>query len=69
MPRYTIPEHPGRFHVEQHYSGRHYLVMNDKTGKNQVCFPVAGKAEADEWCRRLNAGEHNGTISVPALER
>ena len=69
MPRFTIPGNLGRFHVERHYTGKHFLVMNDKTGKGAVCMPVAGKANADELCRRLNEGDHNGTVSVPALKR
>ena len=69
MPRYTIPEHPDRFRVERHFSRAHYFILNDKTGKNEVCIPVASKADAEEFCRRLNAGEHDGSVSVPALKR
>ena len=69
MPRFTIPEHAGRFRIERHYSGAHYLVLNDKTGKNEVCIPVASKSDADDLCQRLNAGDHNGAVSVPALNR
>ena len=43
--------------------------MNDKTGKNEVCIPVAGKSEAEDLCQRLNAGTHDGTVSVPAPKR
>ena len=69
MPRYTIPRHPGRFHIERHYSGAHYLVLNDKTGKGEVCIPVASKSDAEALCQRLNAGDHDGTVSVPAPGR
>jgi hypothetical protein len=68
MPRYTIPAHPGRFSFGQHYSGKHYLVTNDKSGKNEVIIPVRTKSEAEELCRRLNAGEHDGVVSSPDIK-
>ncbi len=68
MPRFTIPEHPGRFTFAKHWKGPHYLVMNDKTGKNRLIIPVATFNAAQELCRRLNAGEHQGTVSVPDVK-
>jgi len=38
------------------------MVINDKTGKNEVIIPVRDRNQADELCRRLNAGEHNGRV-------
>jgi hypothetical protein len=67
MPHYTIPEHPGHFRVVPHYSGQHYLVSNDKTGKNQLIISVGTKDAADQLSQRLNAGRHNGTVSTPSL--
>jgi hypothetical protein len=69
VPRFTIPTHPGKFSFGLHHTRRHYLVMNDKTGKNQVIIPVANRDAAEELCRRLNAGEHSGAVSVPGLKR
>ena len=67
MPRYTIPQHPGKFHVERHYSGGHYLVLN-KGGRGGITIPVRDKASAEALCEKLNKGEHNGTVSVPSLK-
>ena len=61
MATYTIPKNAGRFRIE--WGGRgNYRVMNDKTGKNQVIIPVYDRAKAEELCRRLNEGDHNGQV-------
>jgi hypothetical protein len=67
MPKHAIPEHAGRFTVSKHWHG-HYLVMNDKTGKNQVNIAIEGREAALELCRRLNEGDHQGVITVPGLK-
>ena len=68
MARFTIPEHAGRFSFSKHSMG-HYLVMNDKTGKNAIIIPIATEAAARELCRKLNEKDHQGVVSVPALKR
>jgi hypothetical protein len=67
MPKIVIPKHPGRFTVTKHWHG-HYLVRNDKTGKNEVNVPIKDLDAAKELCRRLNEGDHQGVISVPGLK-
>lgn len=65
MSTVTIPKNAGTFRIE--WGGRGNLrVMNDKTGKNQVIIAVDSQSQAEELCRRLNAGEHNGQVSVPS---
>jgi len=63
MPKYTIPENAGRFRVETAMAGN-YMVINDKTGKNQVIIPCRDRVQADEVCERLNKGDHRGEIWV-----
>lgn len=64
MAKVTIPKHAGQFHVSI-ASARNYLVTNDRTGKNEVTIPCINRAQAEELCRRLNAGEHDGEVNVP----
>jgi hypothetical protein len=61
MGRITIPENPGVFRVVTSYAGTP-LVMNDKTAKKQVLIPCKTTKQAEELCRRLNAGEHDGQV-------
>jgi hypothetical protein len=42
--------------------GRYALVINDKTGKNQVAIPCRFVEVAEELCKRLNEGEHDGEV-------
>jgi hypothetical protein len=60
----TIPENAGQFRVSTAKVGN-YIVFNDRTGKNQVIIPCQDHDQAEELCRRLNAGEHNGQVLVP----
>lgn len=64
MATITIPENAGQFRVQTARAGN-LIVTNDRTGKKQVIIPVRSRAQADELCARLNAGEHNGQVSVP----
>jgi hypothetical protein len=64
VPKKTLPKNPGRFRVSTAKAGN-YIVLNDRTGKNQVIIPCRNREQAEEMCRRLNAGEHNGEIDVP----
>ncbi len=64
MPRITLPENPGRFRVST-AKARNWIVLNDRTGKNQVIIPCLDREQAEELCRRLNAGEHDGQVYVP----
>jgi len=64
MPRQTIPKNAGLFRVSTSKSGN-YIVLNNMTGKNQVIIPCRDREQAEELCRRLNAGEHNGEVFVP----
>jgi hypothetical protein len=52
MPRKTIPQSAGRFRVSIAKAGN-YIVLNDRSGKNQVIIPCRERAQADELCRRL----------------
>ena len=64
MATKTIPANAGQFRVETARAGN-LIVINDRTGKNRVIIPVRSQAQADELCVRLNAGDHNGQVSVP----
>jgi hypothetical protein len=64
MPRKTIPKNPGTFRVTTAKAGN-YLVLNDRTGKHRVRIPCRDRDQAEELCRRLNAGDHNGEVFVP----
>ena len=61
MARHLIPDHPGQFRVKIARAGN-YIVLNDKTGKNQVIIPCCNKSHAEKICARLNRGDHKGEI-------
>lgn len=42
-----------------------YIVINDRTGKNQVIIPCETRGDAEELCDRLNRGDHNGQVHTP----
>ena len=63
MPRYTLPKKPGRFRVLTSKGGTP-LVINDKTGKNQIAIPCKTYEQAEQLCRRLNEGKHDGEVWV-----
>ena len=65
MAKITIPKNAGQFRVSRSALAGNHLVLNDRTGKNQIIIPCVSLAQAEELCRRLNAGEHNGEINVP----
>jgi len=63
MPKYTIPKNPGTFSVKTARAGN-YIVINSKTGKNQMIIPCRDKSQALEIRDRLNDGDHNGQLWV-----
>lgn len=38
------------------------LIMNDRTGKTKVRIACKTSEQAEEICRRLNEGDHDGVI-------
>jgi hypothetical protein len=60
----TIPDNAGTFRVSTARAGN-FIVLNDRTGKNQVIMPCRTREQAEEICERLNSGDHNGQINVP----
>jgi hypothetical protein len=67
MARFTIPANSGKFTVHRHFRGSHFTVQSDRKGARVIS--VASREEAEEICRRLNSGDHNGVISVRDLKR
>lgn len=65
MAKVTIPKNAGMFRVIRAPITSTWTVLNDRTGKNQVLFACSTRSQADECCRRPNAGEHSGEINVP----
>ena len=63
MATYSIPANAGKFIVVVARGG-HFAVWNRKSGKGEVTIPVKTKQQADEICRKINRGEHDGKISV-----
>jgi hypothetical protein len=63
MATYQIPENAGPYRIRPSRAGR-YIVDNGRTGKNRVLIPCADHRRAEELCRRLNEGDHNGTINA-----
>jgi hypothetical protein len=63
MATYEIPKNAGKFIVVVARRG-HFAVWNRKQGRGEVTIPVKTKRQADEICRKLNRGEHQGKISV-----
>ena len=64
MAKIAIPKNPGVFRVIIARAGN-YLVTNDRGGKNGINIACASQAQADEICRKLNEGDHNGEIHAP----
>lgn len=63
MPKITLPANPGRFRIAKAIAGN-YVVVNDKTGKNEVIIACRDRDQAEEICKRLNNGDHDGEIWV-----
>ena len=63
MPKYTIPKNQGVFRVQTAMAGN-YIVINNKTGKNQIIIQCRSKDHANDICNRLNRKDHNGEIWV-----
>ena len=63
MPKYNLPKIPGTFTVKTARAGN-FIVINDKTGKNQVIIPCRDKVQAEELRDKLNKADHNGQIWV-----
>jgi hypothetical protein len=60
---HLIPDKAGPYRIVTAMAGNP-LVTNDKTGKKRVNIACRDHAQAEEVCRRLNEGEHNGSITV-----
>ena len=65
MPVYQIPPSARLFEIVRGKGGD-YLVVSETTGTAGVAIPVADEKQAQDVCRRLNRGEHDGTIEVEA---
>lgn len=63
MARYNIPPNAGKFTVVVARGG-HFAVWNRKQGKHEVTIPVRDKKQAEAICKKINRGDHDGTISV-----
>ncbi len=61
MARHLIPDNPGQFRIKVASAGN-YMVINDKTGKNQVIIPCRNKSQAEDIRDKLNKNDHNGEI-------
>ena len=61
MGRIQIPENPGQFRIEESYAGTP-LITNGKSGKKKIHIPCKTMKQAQELCRRLNAGDHDGQV-------
>jgi hypothetical protein len=64
MAKVTIPKNAGTFRVVIARAGN-YMVRNDRTGKNHIFFACRDKKQAEELRDKLNAGNHDGEITVP----
>ena len=63
MSQHIIPEKAGIYRVIPSYAGTP-VVMNDRTGKTKVRIACKTWEQAEEICRRLNQGEHNGIVNA-----
>ena len=66
MPVYQIPPTARRFEIVRGKAGD-YLVVSETTGTAGVAIPVADQEQAEAICDRLNRGDHDGRIEVPAV--
>ena len=66
MPLYEIPPTARRFEIVRGKAGD-LLVVSETTGTAGVAIPVADPAQAEQVCDRLNRGDHDGRIEVPAV--
>ena len=65
MPVYEVPPTARRFEIVKAKAGE-YLVVSETTGRAGVAIPVRDEKQAEELCGRLNRGEHDGKVEVPA---
>jgi hypothetical protein len=61
MAEHIIPEKAGPYRIIKSMAGTP-LVLNDRTGKTKVRIPCKSWEQAEEICRRLNEGDHDGVI-------
>jgi hypothetical protein len=64
MAKIPIPKNPGVFRIWMSPAAGNYIVTNDRGGKNGITIACTSRAQAEELCRRLNAGELDGEITV-----
>ena len=63
MPRYIIPATVEKMRVLVTMAGT-YAAWDGKKGRGGLVIPCRDKAHAEEVCRRINAGEHNGEVWI-----
>ncbi|WP_435008505.1 hypothetical protein P12x_005712 [Tundrisphaera lichenicola] len=56
MTDHDIPDKAGPYHIVESMAGTP-LVMNDRAARPKVRIPCKTRGEAEEVCRRLNAGD------------
>jgi hypothetical protein len=61
MAQYHIPKGAGKVRVVTSKAGTP-LVINDSHGKNKVSIPCKTMEQAEELCRKINSGDHQGTV-------
>lgn len=61
MSQHIIPKNSGPYRIVTSMAGLP-LVENDRKGKAKVRIACKTAEEAQEICRRLNEGDHNGII-------
>jgi hypothetical protein len=66
MALYKVPKNLGKVRVAMGLGGR-FTVWNGKQGPGEFVILCRDRKQADEVCRKLNAKEHKGEISVPIL--
>ncbi len=62
MARYQIPKNAGVFRVVSVRAPGMWGVWNDRTGPNKIRIACKNKKQAEELCKRLNDGDHDGEV-------
>ena len=61
MGRHVIPPNLGPVKVHQSIGGK-WTVWDSRTGRSHFILPCRDRAQAEELCRRINEGDHDGEI-------